>query len=60
MLTYRTKLDEQFWGGDILGENRVEKLVKSNPSWTRADILCTEAKQQHASISSVALLCMRV
>lgn len=48
-MTYRTKLDRQFWGWDILGENRGGKLVKSDPSWTRADILCTEAKQQHVS-----------
>lgn len=39
----------QFWGGGILGENRVGKLVKSDSSRNRADILCTEAKQQHAS-----------
>ncbi len=39
----------QFWGGGIFGENRVGKLVKSDSSRTRADILCTDTKQQHAS-----------
>lgn len=37
-------------GVAVLGrENRVGKLVKSDSSRTRADILCTDTKQQHAS-----------
>lgn len=36
-------------GRGIFGQNRVEKLVKSASSQTRADILCTDTKQQRAS-----------